>query len=429
MGIQLQLGQTEWWPAETLAEFQFRQIDQLVQHARRTVPYYRETFDAAGIPKGEPFSPQRWAEVPLLSREALQDRGEDLLSRTVPKSHGQTSERKTSGSSGRQIVVSDTQLHQIYWHANTLREHLWHKRDSGGRFVSIRSGRSADNPLLVRDSANWGMSVGMVFATGPATKLFQRMPIEQQAKELVSRDPAYLMAYPSNVARLARYFREHDLLLPGLKQVLTYGETMLPETRPACREAWGVGVADMYSCEEAGYIALQCPDSDNYHCQSESILVEVLDDDGRPCKPGEIGRVVLTVLHNFAMPLIRYENLDYAEVGPPCVCGRGLPVIKRILGRKRNRARALDGNRFWPELAPGIWSGYTEIDELQLVQDGTDHVELRMVAGQPLGSARERDLTQALGHALGQPYRFSVRYQDETLRHANGKYERFICQV
>ena len=82
----------------------------------------------------------------------------------------------------------------------------------------------------------------------------------------------------------------------------------------------------MYSCEEAGYIALQCPQAEHYHCQSESVLVEVLDDEGRPCTPGQVGKVVLTALHNFAMPLIRYENQDYAEVGPPCACGRGLPV-------------------------------------------------------------------------------------------------------
>ncbi|MFP6678041.1 MAG: hypothetical protein VB878_23340 [Pirellulaceae bacterium] len=159
------------------------------------------------------------------------------------------------------------------------------------------------------------------------------------------------------------------------------------------------------------------------------MLVEVIDDEGRPCEAGEIGRVVLTVLHNFSMPLIRYENQDYTEVGAPCACGRGLPVIKRILGRKRNKARAIDGRRFWTDLPPEIWSNFIGIDELQLVQDEPDHIELRIVAEQPLNETHESSLTAGLGRALGQPYRFSVRYQHETLRLANGKYERFICQV
>src|SRR6185295_14515719 len=99
---------------------------------------------------------------------------------------------------------------------------------------------------------------------------------------------------------------------------------------------WGVGVVDVYSSEECGQIALQCPEHEQYHVQSESVLVEVLDDEGRPCAPGTIGRVVLTTLQNFAMPLIRYDIGDFAEPGPACPCGRALPVLTRIVGRVRN---------------------------------------------------------------------------------------------
>jgi phenylacetate-CoA ligase len=59
----------------------------------------------------------------------------------------------------------------------------------------------------------------------------------------------------------------------------------------------------------------------------------VLDQRGNPRGPGEVGRVVVTPLNNFAMPLIRYELGDTAEVGAPCACGRGLPVLTRILDR------------------------------------------------------------------------------------------------
>ena len=89
----------------------------------------------------------------------------------------------------------------------------------------------------------------------------------------------------------------------------------------------------MYTCQEAGYLALQCPDYPHFHVQSENVLLEVVDDVGQPCGPGEVGRVLITSLNNFATPLIRYELGDYAEVGAPCPCGRGLPVLKRIMGR------------------------------------------------------------------------------------------------
>ena len=78
----------------------------------------------------------------------------------------------------------------------------------------------------------------------------------------------------------------------------------------------------MYSSQEVGYIALQCPENESYHIQAENVLVEILDDDGLPCEPGEVGRVVVTALHNLATPLLRYDIGDYAEVGSPCSCGR-----------------------------------------------------------------------------------------------------------
>ena len=429
MGLQFQLEKSQWWPAATLAALQSRQLESLLRHAYQTVPYYKGILDAAAIDTSQPLTPERWAQIPLLTRQALQDHARNLLSHTVPSGHGKTYQKKTSGSTGKQIKVTDTDANRLFWQASTLRDHLWHQRDFSGRLVAIRSGRNADDPLSVKDHASWGPSTNQVYRTGPSTVFYQRMPIDRQAEQLRSLDPAYLLMYPSNAVRLANYFRAHGLRLPNLREVMTYGETVLPETREVCQNAWGVAVSDMYSCEEVGYIALQCPQADHYHCQSESVLVEVLDDEGRPCSPGQIGKVVLTSLHNFAMPLIRYQNQDYAEVGPPCPCGRGLPVIKRVLGRQRNMAKCTDGTQFWPRLSPKIWEEIGVIDELQLVQRDIDHIELRMVCQQPLDDVQQRNLSNGLAEAFGQPYHFSIRYHEETLRHENGKFERFICEV
>lgn len=429
LAIQFQLEQSQWWSAETLAVHQFRQVECLFRHAYQTVPYYREILDQVSITPAEFVSPEQWSEIPLLTRDTLQNRPKDLLSRGLDSRHGKTFQKKTSGSTGRQLVVTDTSANHLFWMAITLRDHLWHRRDLNGSIVAIRSGRSAEDPLAVRDYKSWGPSTGKICQTGPSTVFYHLLSIDRQAELLRSRNPAYLLAYPSNVVRLAEFSRANNLVIPNLRQVLTYGESLLPETRSICKETWGVSVSDMYSCEEVGYIALQCPECSQYHCQSESVLVEVLDDSGQACRPGQIGKVVLTSLHNFAMPLIRYENLDYAEVGEPCPCGRGLPVLKRILGRKRNMALAEDGSRFWPQLPPKIWSTCGGIEGVQLIQDGFDHIEVCVVSERPLDDSREHVFASSLRDALGRPFRFSIHYQHEFPRHANGKFERFVCRI
>lgn len=94
--------------------------------------------------------------------------------------------------------------------------------------------------------------------------------------------------------------------LPRLHEARTYSEQLAPDLRDRVREAWNVPVTDIYTANKVGYVALQCPQSDRYHVVAEDILVEIIGDGGRPCGPGESGRVIVTSLHNFAMPLFRY---------------------------------------------------------------------------------------------------------------------------
>ncbi len=82
----------------------------------------------------------------------------------------------------------------------------------------------------------------------------------------------------------------------------------------------------------------------NYHQNAEHVLIELVDEAGREVAPGELGRVLLTTLENFVMPLVRYEIGDYAVAASgDCSCGRTLPLIGRVVGRGMNLFRSLDG--------------------------------------------------------------------------------------
>jgi phenylacetate-CoA ligase len=195
------------------------------------------------------------------------------------------------------------------------------------------------------------------------------------------------------------------------------------------REAWNVPLVDVYTAEEVGYIALQCPECEHFHVQSENLIFEILDESGEPCQPGEIGRVVLTTLHNFAMPLVRYDIGDYAEAGAPCACGRGLPVITRILGRQRNLLTLPNGRRHWPSFPSEKWSHAGPIRQLQLVQQSLDHIEVRVVAERVLNEGEKVKLVSALQNCLGHPFNMSVRELADIPRAASHKFEDFISEV
>ena len=414
VSILYQLEHSQWWPARTLAQAQFAQLRQVLAHAAQTVPFYR--------PRLAGFSMDKWRELPLLTRTDLQDGFVTLRSNRLPKKHGKVGVTQTSGSTGQPVKTVSTQLTNLFWRALTVREHLWHKRDFSAKLCAIRVAPGAPGPDG-RTAEGWGPATDGLIKTGPIAILSLKTDVGVQAKWLAHHDPDYLLSYPSNLLALA----QRGVKLKMLREVRTIGETVTPALREAVREAWNVPVTDVYSSQEVGYIALQCPSGSGlYHVQSEALLVEVLDDTGKPCAPGEVGRIVISTLHNFAMPLLRYDTRDYAEVGGACPCGRGLPTLARVLGRKRNMLVLPNGEKRWPLTGFVKYREVAPVRQYQLVQLDLETIEARLVSERKLTKEEEAALADVMRSYLGHPFRVRFVHLDAFPPHPGGKFEDFI---
>lgn len=415
-----QLDRSQWWAPEQLREHQLRQLKSVLHHALATVPYYSTAFRNLDI---ENMDWTRFMELPRLQRLTLQTEFEALSSQQPPSAHGSVTVGQSSGSTGRPVSFRLTALCQLFWEALTLREHLWHGRDLSGKLASIRI-KLEDGRL-----PNWGRPVAGVFHNGPAVTLNVRTDVGKQLEWLQREDPDYLITHASNLGALAELSIKLGVRLPRLRQARTYSEALRPDLRAKVRAAWGVELADVYSCEEAGVIALQCPFHEHYHVQSENLIVEVLDPDGRECGPGETGEVVLTTLHNFAMPFIRYRIGDFAEVGEVCPCGRGLPVLKRIHGRQRNMLRLPDGSQHWPSFPSALWLKVAPIQQFRIIQTAPDSLEVTYAMDRALTAAEEMELKEAIGDRLGFTFKIGWNRVDLIERTPNAKYEDFVSQL
>jgi phenylacetate-CoA ligase len=261
LAMAFQLEQSQWWSPEELRAEQRRQLVALLTHARANVPFYRQRLAEATITE-EALTEESWRNIPILTRQDIRHRPEDLQSQWLPLGHGDTHRHRTSGSTGEPLELIGTSVTGLLWEALTLRDDLWHRRDVRGRLVAIRSGRYAPDPLAVEDMPAWGFIWPPVAKTGPMTIFYHTTPIPRQVELLEARSPHYLLTYPSNARALCRHAQKRAVRLPDLRAVLTYGEPLTPDVRVACRETWGVPVEDVYGCEELGYLALQCPEHD-----------------------------------------------------------------------------------------------------------------------------------------------------------------------
>lgn len=421
--IFLQLERSQWLQADGIGQLQARQLDALLAHVWATVPWYHERLHAAGMAPGRPVEPGAWQALQLLTRRDIQVAGAALHSNRPPPEHGGIHAHRTSGSTGEPIEILRTDLDQLMWRAITLRDHAWHQRDLSGTMCVIRWGveHTPDGTWL----PSWGPPADLLLDTGPSASLPSETDVAEQVRWLVQRDPNYLLIYPTVLAAVLRQMEAQCIVLPQLREVRTIAEVLSDATRELCRKVLGVPIVDLYSSSEVGNIALQCPQSGLYHVQSESLLVEILDSDGVQCAPGDIGRVVVTTLHGFAMPLLRYELRDYAELAADCPCGRGLPSLRRIQGRSRNMLLTPQGEIHWPL---GYLDGcrWGPVSKYQVVQLARDHVEFRLVTDRPLTHEEEVMLAARLRKDLADFKRLDFRYFDELPPAANGKFEEFV---
>jgi phenylacetate-CoA ligase len=423
--LMKQFERTQWLPMDELQYRQLGNLRTLVRYAAQHSPYFRRRMKEAGLEPEDLATAEALRHLPVLRRRDVQQAGEDLFCDATPPAHGKINETRTSGSTGEPVVIRRTGITSLMWLANTLRDHLWHQRDFAGRLALIRANLSARSA-----QKSWGPPASLIYRTGPSETMPITTDIPRQVEWLQQFDPDYLLIYPNTLAGVLRHCREHDIRLQRLRQIRTIGETVAPSLRQATLDVLGVGIADVYSSQEIGSIAVQCPQTGLYHVMSESVIVEVLGEGGEPCGEGEVGRVTVTDLHNFATPLVRYDIGDMAEAGGACACGRGLPTLRRILGRERNLILMPDGRRHWPLVGFAGFRDVAPVEQYQLIQHNREEIEVRLVATRPVTEAEEAGLGNVIRGALGHPFSLRFVYFDgEIPRSAGGKFEEFVCRA
>jgi phenylacetate-CoA ligase len=427
LALVRQLEASQWLDAEELRAKQFAQLGVLAPWLANHSRAFERRLKAAGLAPECLAAPDGLAALPPVERRWFQD-SDGLFCDAVPKAHEPIGTNVTSGSTGEFLRVRRTRVNQLIWLAMVLRDHVWRQTDFSLPLATVRAPSSG-----IVEHPDWGPPGTLFFETGPALAL----PVNMTGDELFDRLDRFgagnLLIYPNALRTLIDAADERGSRLESLRSIRTVGEVVDNGLRDRALAVLGIGIADAYTCQETGYVALQCPQSGLYHVMAEGLIAEVLRPDGSPCSEGETGKVVVTDLHNHATPVVRYALGDFAEVGPPCSCGRGLPTIRAIVGRSRNLIRMPDGSRVWPSLGGFGPKGYLHVvpvRQYQYIQTEPEQLELRLVTERPLTPDEERLVTERTQQSLG--HRFAIRFryfEDRLPLPSSGKFEDFICLV
>jgi phenylacetate-CoA ligase len=429
-----ELDRTQWLAPSQIAAFQLAQLRSLLAHCALNVPYYHDVLKNAGLADHPIESLEELRRIPIMTRRAYQDRAAALKARSLPEGMTETWNGYTSGTNGVPIHVSKTDRDGLWWNALFLRDLEWSGIDPRGRLASIR--------LLTKDAERlpralkggrspwWSRVSGTLLGTGPSYAMDIRQDPRQQLSWLREVRPHFLVSYPSNLEHLAGLVEESGQGLPGLRVIQAIGEPLPDDVRRSIESGFGVPVRNLYSTTEGGYMASPCPSGAGLHLHAESILAEVLDEHDQPSRPGQTGRLVFTSLHSLLCPFIRYDIMDEVTLAPgPCGCGRGLPLLTAVDGRRVPLLFRDDGGRV---SSLGLVLGIRQaggVHQFQIVQTAADHVRIRVVpalAWRPDHVERIRRVVQA---DLGSGMRVDVEKREWLERPGGGKLRIVVNQL
>jgi phenylacetate-CoA ligase len=325
-----------------------RDLGRILAFARSEVPYYRRQSELAGLDLSGPVDREALLSLPVLTKNDVQDHTDDLRAERLPAGEAIAGWASSSGTTGRPTLVLRNQSVAAIFGLLVQRPLRWGRLDPNWTQAVIRlqkdlprqpDGQPLQDGAMIR-APSW-QYLGNWFHTGPMLGINRSNPVEVQIEFLRRNSPEYLVTFPGTLETLVLACQGSPV--DSLRATRTISATLTMGMRKRIEDATGLPIHEGYGLNEVGIVAGRCSEG-RYHVHAEHCLVELVDEDGSPTPPGQIGSVLVTSLTNYAMPLIRYETGDLAvSVEGPCPCGLTLPSIGRIVGRYRAMRHAPQG--------------------------------------------------------------------------------------
>ncbi len=359
-----------------LKDFIEKSLSDLLVHAHGKVRYYKPLLEKAGVVKGGKIDLQNFSKIDLLRRRNLQDNFRDLLPYDIAKRKYYSD--TAGGSTGRPVrFVRD--LSSYRWAKAT--EFFYYDR-----FIGV-------NEMQAKKVLVWGSARELLHGVGIRERIIHYLTNslylnaylldEREVLKFIQKMNGYrpdiLKGFPSFLHIIGSYLLSKGLEVHSPKAIISTGETLTAYRRKVIEDAFGSKVYNFYGAREAPSIAGECKNG-SMHIFSFNNLVEVLDEEGNAATEGSLGRVVLTPLHNYAMPLIRYEIGDVAKAKyGRCNCSPILPVMGEVVGRNTEFVLRRDGSLLSGEFFEGVFRVEDWVREFQVIQEDYDLLRILVV--------------------------------------------------
>lgn len=356
-----------------LAARQGQMAQDIVSFAMDQSPYYRETYQALGVRPGRIDETAEWQKLPILERSTVKENSERIP--TPDATPPNVRKALTGGSTGEPLrTMHDARVPTLplswrmysWWGVTPYDDLARIGRWNFGQFSSLKNNLS------------WWPSKQIYLDAG----LISDDTMHTFRHQLNRIRPKLIEGYVGAMLEFADFLERRQLTVPVPTAVATTAAPLTASARARLETAFGAPVYDEYRGSEFGWMAGECGERDGLHIFSDFRRIEILDNDGRPAAPGEVGDIVITDLRNRVFPMIRYRTGDQGILREEdCRCGRALPLMEQPQGRVTDMIRLPSGAILAHRLM-GMFAGHPEAVRLFQIHQLADYsVTIRVVQG------------------------------------------------
>jgi phenylacetate-CoA ligase len=366
----------ETMPRPDLAALQVSRLQSLVRRAYERVPFYRQSFDQAGVRPEQIRTVYDLRRLPCTRKSDLRDHYPFGLF-AVPRNEV-VRVHASSGTTGKPTVVGYTRSDLAVW------------AEVCARCLAASGGRPGD---VFHNAYGYGLFTGglgmhyggellgmtVIPVSGGITER-QLLLIEDFQPRVIACTPSYMLTLAE--AALARGMDPKQL---SLRFAVLGAEPWTEEMRQQIQRLLPVRAVNIYGLSEVigPGVSNECVEAQHgSHVFEDHFLVETLDpDSGEPVRPGEVGELTFTTLTKEALPVIRYRTGDLASLDrTPCVCERTHVRMSLVVGRTDDML-IIRGVNVFPSQVESVVVDFAEL---------SPHYELRVTRARTLDDLEVR---------------------------------------
>ncbi len=411
---------SQWLSADEVGALQWQRLQRLLEYCWREVPYYQQQWRRLGLTPADIREPADFRRLPVLTKNDIRTNFEQLQAQPL---RGSLLFKATGGSTGEPLRLGYTRESYDRRIAVMWRSYGWAGARMGRRTLYLWGG-PVGNPSrasLLRERIYHRLFARHMldsFAMNEAN-------MHEYADAIDACRPDIIVAYTGPLVRLAEWLNAEGRRVHAPVALLTGAEALHDFQRGIIERAFRAPVFNTYGCREFMLIASECEQRDGLHVNADHLYVETVA--AAADQPGE---VAITDLSNYGMPFIRYLNGDLATpMHGACACGRGLPRLRGIDGRKLDAIRTPAGGILPGEFFPHMLKDVAGLRRFQVVQRSLDSLDITLVRGDGFDDSGLDYIRSETARVLGPGVDVRLHFADAIATSPSGKFRVTVSEL